>query len=389
MPVFDRYLLKNLLIATALTTVVLTVVIFLTQSLGFLELVINAGASGAVYWELTILALPRFLEIILPIALMVATIFIYNRMTMDSELTVMRALGASPLRLARPALQLAAATAFFLWIVMAWLSPWSLAHMQAMRQMLEAQYSTLLFEPGVFTPIRPGLTVFVRDRGDNGELMGLMIHDGRDKNHPPATIIAKRGILAASGDGQQVLVYDGSRQTIDPATNTLNRLNFDRYIIELPDSSGPVHDRWREPTERTLGELLNPDMKDQRDVDGLRSFGIELQRRIVTPLLAPAYAIMALACLLLGPVDRRGQNGRIAATLASAVMLQGCFIAAANMTRHSFWGVALMYVIVLLPIAGGLILLMERSEGLRRRIHNAWRGWRKAGRTRTRAGAAR
>jgi len=368
MPVFDRYLLKNLIIATMFTAVVLASIILLTQSLRFLELVINAGASGMTFWTLTMLTLPRFFEIILPIALMAATVFVYNRMTMDSELTVMRALGAPPLRLARPALRMAFVVTFILWLVTMWISPLSLSSMQYMRQLVKAQYSSLLFRPGVFTSIRPGLTVFVRDRTPNGELQGLMMYDNRAETENPVAIIAKRGQFIVTEAGQEVVVYDGSRQEVNEETGALNRLDFTRYTIELPEDTGPVKQRWREPEERTLGELLQTETEDRRDIGKRESFMLEIHRRIVSPLLAPAFTMIALVFLLLGPVDRRGQTLRIACAIALTVLLQGLFLSAFNVSRQSVIGLIGMYAVPLLPLGIGFLLLSERSEGLRRRL---------------------
>ena len=115
--VFDRYLLRNLFWATLFTTLSLAMVIMLTQSLRFLELIINSGASSFSFFTLTFLAMPRFFEVILPIALMISTVFIYNRMSADSEVVVMKAAGFSPLRLARPAITLAVLTTMVVFIV--------------------------------------------------------------------------------------------------------------------------------------------------------------------------------------------------------------------------------------------------------------------------------
>ena len=109
---------------------------------------------------------------------------------------------------------------------------------------------TLLFREGVFNAVVPGLTVFVRDRDSSGELRGLMIHDTREENEQPVTVLAKRGVVVANDEGQQVLVYDGSRQSVNTHTGALDRLNFERYSIDLPDGSGPARQRWQEPDER-------------------------------------------------------------------------------------------------------------------------------------------
>ena len=366
--VFDRYLFRILAIATVFIAVTLACVIFLTQSLRFLELVIDSGASGSAFLLLTLLALPRFFEVILPIALMAAIVFIYNRMTIDSELVVMRAMGTSPQALARPALALAGVVTVVLFVMTAWLGPVTLSNMQQLRQVIKAQYSTLLFREGVFNQVGKGLTVFVRDRNADGELNGLMIYDSRPENETPVTIMAKRGVLVATDDGQQVVVYDGSRQAYDPGTGNLTRLDFTRYTIDLPDGSSPVRQRWREPDERTLFELFTPDPKNEQDLANRREFMLEAHRRIVSPILAPAFAVIALVSLLLGPIDRRGMGTRIAGAIAAVVVLEALYLSAFNFSESHGFGIVLMYFLVFGPLLFGLYLLSPLSEGLQQKF---------------------
>lgn len=360
--IFDRYIFRHLLIAILLTALTLTSVIFLTQSLRFLELVIESGASGASFWILTLLALPRFFEVILPVALMIAVIFVYNRMTMDSELVVMRAAGTSPARLARPAIFMSVLVAAILFFMTAWAGPASLSGMQKMRTAIKTQYSALLFREGIFNAVGNGLTLYIRERGAGGELRGLMIHDHRDKSREPITILAQRGMLVTDRNRQQVMVFDGLRQDLNPKTGALNRLQFDRYTIDLPDDSGPARQRWREPDERTLTELLNPDHDDEADRYNLREFRVEIHRRIASPLLAPSFTLLTLALLLTGYNDRRGQGKRIVAAIACVVVIQSLYLAAFNLSRQSDWGLILMYGLVLSPIALGLYALTRMGE---------------------------
>lgn len=374
MQIFDRYLFRNLLIATVFTAVTLTGIILLTQSLKFLELIINAGASGTAFWILTLMAMPRFFEIIVPIALMAATIFIYNRMATDSELIVMRATGSGPLRLARPALWLSLLVAIALLCVTVWIAPASQRGMNQFRQVIKAQYSTLLFREGVFNAVRPGLTVFIRERDPDGHLRGVLIHDSRPETKPPATVMAKSGVVVTTPEGQQVVVYDGSRQSVNKDTGALERLNFERYTIDLPEGSGPVRERWREPDERSFIELLRPDLTNARDKESRDDFKLEIQRRLVSPFLAPAYTVLALLFLLLGPVSRRRQAWRIALAIGAVIAMQGLYLATISLSRQSGWGIVLMYLTVFLPLAGGIFLLSEISLPLRARIarHPVW-----------------
>ena len=368
MKILDRYIFKSLLIATLLISFVLAGIIFLTQSLRFLELVINSGASTSAFWILTLLALPRFFEIILPVSLAGGIMFIYNKMLMDSEIVVMRASGAPPMTLARPSLMMAGTVVAFLWLMTCWAGPASLAKMEEMRQVIQTQYSALLFREGVFNAVDNGLTVYIGERTREGELHDLMIHDHRDKKKPAITILAKRGVMVNTPEGQQVVVYDGTRQDLNEDTGTLNKLDFSRYTIDLPEGKGTVHKRWREPDERTLWQLLNPDLENQRDIDSQHDFMVEIHRRIIAPLLALSFTITTLAFLLLGPVSRRGQSWRVVGAVCSIVTLQGLFLMSFNFSQENDFGLVLMYLIIIAPIVTGLFILSSRAEVLRQKI---------------------
>lgn len=352
--IVERYIFRNLILATGFIAVTLAAVIFLTQSLRFLELVINSGASSGAFWMLTMMALPRFFEIILPIALMAGVIFVYNRMTADSEMVVMKSVGLSPLQQARPALILAAVTTAVLLVMTTYVAPKSLTGMQQLRQVIKAQYSVLLFREGVFNAVIPGLTVFVRARGGDGELLGLMIHDTRDPGQGPVTILARRGNLVASQTGQQVMVYDGIRQSLNKKNGSLNRLNFERYMIDMPEA-GPVRQRWREPDERTLWELLHPASDDKRASESRDEFQLEVHRRLISPLLAPCFAVIALCALLLGALERRGLTRRIVLAVGLCIVIQGLYLSAFSLARaHHIGALLLMYILVLGPLFIGM-----------------------------------
>lgn len=365
--IYDSYVFKNLALATIVVSIVLAAIILLTQSLKFLELIVDSGASSSAFWTLTILALPRFFEVILPISMMIAVLFIYNRLASDNETVVMRAAGISPMTLAKPALAVSLIVSILLLFITTWLAPTSLANMYKMRQVIKAQYSTLLFREGVFNQVGDNLTVYVNKKNSSGELEGLLIHDSRKELESPVTILAKKGVILVSDEGQQVLVYEGSRQDFSKKTGVVNRLDFDRYSIDLPESK-EVQLRWKEPSERTFLELLNPDETLKRDRSSKYAFFVEAHRRIVSPFLAVSFTITVLVFLLLGQVNRRGQSMRIGLSSVIVIALQSLFVTAINQAAHSILGLIFVYIIVFLPIVIGVFLLSSFSEKYRHKL---------------------
>ncbi len=358
MQIIDRYIFRQILIATIFIVAILAVLVLLTQSLRYLELVMNAGASGWSFWMVTFLSLPSFFEVILPIGVVASILFIYHRLIMDSELYVLKALGFSPVRLARPVLIFSGVLAVFLFIVMGWIAPVSKTSALTLRKDIKSQMSSLLFREGVFTEASKGLTVYIRNRDNEGNLLGLVIHDARDPKQPPSTVIAARGVLVSTDTGHQVLVYDGSRQQYDQRDGVLKRLDFDRYTIDLPEAAQSTSDRWKEPDERILQELIHSDeAKNSKTIS--REFRLEVQKRILTPLLIPALAMVALVALLTGAHDRRGQGKRILIAVAVIILIEILYLTFYNMAKSSPVGFPLMLLTILMPILGGMFLLLQ------------------------------
>ena len=364
--IFTRYMFQNLLLVTLLVAVTLAGIVMLTQSIRFLELIVESGASSWAFWLVTLLALPRFFEIILPLALTISVIFLYNRMSSDSELVVARSAGLSPMQLARPALILAGVVTLVMFLITSWLAPASVTMMQQMRITIKAQYSSMLLREGVFNSVGKNLTVYIHERASNGEINGLMIHDTRDKDNP-VTILARRGVILSSDAGQQVLVYEGSRQDINPRTGALNNLQFQRYTIDLPDSD-PVRSRVRNPDEMTIFELTDPDKTALLAPAQRENVILEIWRRIGMPFLSCTFTIVALMFMVIGPVDRRGQAKRIMSALGTTIFLQAAYISLASMAQKSATGLVLMYALVFTPTLIGLFILSRYGEGLRHRV---------------------
>lgn len=361
---FNRYLFKQLFWATLFITIVLTLVILLTQSLRFLELVIESSASSSTFFTLTFFAMPRFLEIIVPIALLAAILFIYNKLTLESEITVMRASGSSPMDLAKPALVLALICSFFMFFITMWAAPTALSNMQKLRQVVKAQYSTALFREGVFNTLKNGLTVYIKNR-NGSEMYGLFIHDARPVNENPVLITAHKGIAQATQNGQRILIYDGTRQSLDKDSGILSRLDFKQYSLDIPDTTGPISKRWREPDERTFAELFHPDTKNSADVRNMREFTVEIHRRITNPLLVFSFAVVGLGALILGPVNRRGQGKRIVMAIGLIIVLQSLYLATFNLAKQSNFGLFVMYLVVLAPFCFGFLMLSSKGDPLR------------------------
>ncbi len=368
-----RYLFKNLFAATVFIAVTLTLVIWLTQSLKLLELVANSDAPMGMFIRLVALTLPKFLEIILPLSLAIAVIFTYNRLIMDNEIVVMRSCGVDQYGLARPAILLAVGVSLFLTLITTWISPRSFALVDGMRQMIQTKYSAFLLREGVFNTFGSDLTIYLHARLSNGDMTGLMIYDARDKNKPPTVITAKKGRITMDGNIPDITVFDGMRQQIDPSSGALSKLYFSRYTIEIKGLGGAAQAHWKDSEERTLPELLHPDMSNPKDRAHAQSFLASAFSRIMTPWNALDFTMIALAVLLLGPFNRRGQHVRIVAAGALIILMQALSLSLADVSKRHLGVIPLFLGATLLPAATGFYLLHARGEHALMSALHRWR----------------
>jgi len=356
----SRYVLKETLTLTFALTLVFSAAVWLVQSLRLIDLLVNRGLSVGLFMELAMLIFPRFIEIVLPIAIFLAILFSYNRLISESELIVMRAAGLSQTTLARPALTLAGIGALILLVLSTYVLPAANREFKDLQFEIRNHFASALIQEGVFNTLSDRLTVYVRSRDRRGELGGLIIHDTRDPKRP-VTLFAEQGALVDTPDGPRVLMANGSRQQFDEDGGKLAVLSFERYTLDLQNNKEVVAARQRQPDERYLHELLFDNDEASR-----RAFGtgltLELHLRLLAPFAAIVFALIPLVCLLPGDFNRRGQGRRILAAIVCAVLFQIIDLGCKNLASHNMAAVPLLYLDMLLPIAAGAWLLMREGR---------------------------
>ena len=360
----DRYVFRQLLVALVAATAALVALIWLTQSLRLVELVVNRGLSLQVFFHLTGLLIPGFVSVILPITSFVVVQFVYQRLSGDRELTVMRAAGLSQLALSRPALGLAGLAALCCLVLNVWIVPSSNAAFREYQFEIRNRLAAFLLQEGVFTAISDQLTVYVRSRDPNGMLRGILVEDDRQKN-TRATILAESGRLVDDGGAPHVQLFRGSREEIDKTTGRLDVLTFAENAIDLSDPKKAAEVRYRDTTEMSIGELLHPDPREITNPRDRGKFLVEANRRLSSPLTAFGFSLVALCSVLTGGFQRHGNVLRPLVGVASVVGLLALGLAVASLAARLPVLMPLVWLAAGLPIAACLAGLL--APGLRSR----------------------
>lgn len=357
----NRYVLRQLLLVTVFVTLALTLAIWLTQSLRLIRMIVNQGMSFGTLLELTLLLLPAFMLIILPIALFLAVLNTYNRLLSDREIVVMRVAGRSNIAIAKVALALGVVIGLVVLVLSFYLVPASFRKFKDSEIAIRNNFSALLVQEGRFNSFGSKFTIYVRQREKNGELRGILVQDNR-KPEKPVTMMAERGAILPSETGPRIVLLSGNRMEIERKSGRLSYLSFTRYSFELGALTKAQDKRWRQPAERPLAELLSPDKTSANDRYYYNKLIAEGHSRLVSPLYPLALVIVALVCLLFGEFNKRGQFKRIVLAIAIAGTIQGGAIGLTNFAAKVPWAIVLIYVNAIAPLLIGLFLLVREKR---------------------------
>jgi lipopolysaccharide export system permease protein len=216
-------------------------------------------------------------------------------------------------------------------------------------------YASILVQEGVFSTPVDDLTLYVRKRTRDGELRGILVHDARDPDRP-TTLMAERGLMTQTDEGPRFILINGNRQEIDKESDQLSLLYFDRYAFTVSGLTGIPSARFREAKERYLPDLLDP--QDTNEEGHRREFMAEAHNRLVSPLHSIVFVLIALAALLSGEFNRRGNAVRILTAVGGAILFQALAFGLASLLVRVPAAAVLLYLLDFVVGAAALYLIM-------------------------------
>lgn len=313
---YNKYISRHLIYSTLLITVSLTSIVWLTQALRFIDVIVNQGVSVGIFLTLTVLLIPSLMFMILPPSMLCAVLFVYNKLKVESELIILQAAGLSKWRLALPAVQVAAAVTLIGYGIALYVQPVTYRQFKELQFFLRNNYTSILLQDGVFSSPVNGLTVFIRERDKHNVLHGILVHDNRVEG-TSVTMMADEGKLVETPQGPRFLLLNGNRQ--EQQNGKLSFLNFDSYTVDISLYATTMGERSSDPQELFLPELFRYDEAASLP-ENLKRYS-EGHQRLLWPIYNICVTLIALAILLSGEFNRRGHWQRIAIAVTLSMLV--------------------------------------------------------------------
>jgi len=357
----DIYIAKQTAIGFLLVTFSLMSIVWLTQSLRFVEMITNKGLPLSLFIKMTSCLMPRIFFMLSPVAAFVTILFVYNRMLADRELVVMKAAGITPWQNAKPIVFIGIILSMFGLYISNFGIPHAERAFEDLHWQVRNNVSHLMFREGEFNTPQPDLTIFIASHEKDGTVRGILVNDERNPKMR-VTVSAESGIITYTEKGPRITMVNGVRHEINNQTNQFSSLSFDRYSVDFGSSTSGKK-RQDSARSKTLSELLNAASNPELSKHEINRYILEGTRRLLNPFYNLVLALLACTGLLVGSFNRRGQGKIISISITAMVLILAGDLAFGNLAAKNLLWMPLLYVNMILPFTICLYLLFFYNPG--------------------------
>jgi len=338
MKILTRYIIREMLGPTVLGFAFYTFIILMRQLFDFAGMIIRQSLTGTTVLKLLYFSLPNIVVLTVPMSLLFGILIAVGRLSADSEIIAMRALGISTRAIYRPVFILSFIFFLLNLYLMNVLLPRGNTRLMAMRAQITTSSIEKEIRPRVFYDEYENVMIYVNDIDPHtGQWKGVFVADNRgdeaQQTGNPAQAVqaaaAQRqsdtgGPLITQKTGQKIiLARAGSLSILPPNQVWLNLEDAETHLwdprrpdhydvtsnklqrIRLPDRGGATGGSFpRSLREMSLPELLQAArIARGNDPTTYNEARVEVQKKFSIPFACVVFGVLGLP---LGMTNRRG-----------------------------------------------------------------------------------
>jgi lipopolysaccharide export system permease protein len=362
-------MLSQFMVLFGFFALVLVSVFWINKAVRMFDRLISDGQPAWVFLEFTALTLPGVIGVVLPIAGFAGAVYVANRLSTESELTVMQATGYSPWRLVRPVLVYGVIVALLMSLLSHILVPTSLEQLRLRKAEVSQNITAKLLTEGEFLHPAPGITFYIREITPEGELKNVFLSDQRSPD-APVTYTSTNAYLVQQGGGTKLVMLSGLAQSLRRKDNRLFTTHFDDFSYDVSSLISRTKNNLDNVIfAGTLDMLRHPEAVAARTNTTTGAVMFEVHNRFSQALMCIVAAMIGFATLLLGTYSRFGVWWQIVCAFLLLVMvklIEGA-VSPPVLANGRMW--PLMYLPALVGAITAVILLyMASRPGLLRRL---------------------
>jgi len=269
---------------------------------------------------------------------------------------VMNASGMSPWLLFRAFMTVAIVVSILVTAISAYFAPKGLRMLRDWLTEVRANVVSTILQPGRFTSIENGVTIHIRERRSNGQLLGIFLDDRRNPKER-VTVLSEVGELIDNDKGTFLVLQHGLVQRHEVNQRDPAMVVFDRYAFDLSQFAGGPQAVKYSIRERYLWQLMFPDPKDPFYVEQPGQFRAELHDRLIAPFYPLAFVVIAFAYLGAPRTTRQSRTLSMVGAVGGVGVVRLIGFVSTVFGATMPWVLSLQYVVIAAAFVFGFFVI--------------------------------
>ena len=359
------YLAKRIALSALLIELSLCIPVVMTSIFHYLP---PTAVRGGLLWPALLGTLPTVLYIALPIAVGVAIMLEFIRMSSEGMIAVLYSLRLSVWSICMPAVAVSLGAVVIGYAISSFIAPAYVGEMHDVIYVIRNSLNHRMLEPATFYTFDHGTRTLYFQRWQSPDVaLNLFIHQFDEEKQEERVITAASTEFRRNEHGVVLVMSQGSIQTRPKDSLNMRGANFDEYVmpIEMQGTGGLPRRSWRGVFELPGAEFFKERAADIADPQRLAEWTSEAAKRTGLPILALVHALFGIALVLtVSSATGRGSSATTLTVLAVPAAHIAILIAAETLTRKDprlIWAVAAAIAVEF----GAALGMLQRQNAVR------------------------
>ncbi len=321
------YVTSEILPPFAVGLLVFTIILLTARILKLVELLVTRGVSFLQISNLLALILPTFIEMTVPMALLLGILFGLGRLSSDLEMTALKTLGFSPVQILLPIGLFALIISLITLLITTWVRPAANSALKKQLYSLAKGRVTTALKENVFNNDFPNVLIYVEEVIPPGiTSKGVLIVDRRDSEKQ--NIILGKVALFLTDEESRTLslkLFDGVIHEKEKNRSEFSQTHFNVYHFRLDFEEAFRLGRRK---QRGPKEMLLPQLGEAirlKEEQGLKPTSelLELHRRFAFPFAPLIFSLLGVSLVMVPARHRASRSWGLTSCLFWLLLYYG------------------------------------------------------------------
>ena len=207
----------------------ISIIIWVLQAVNFLDFVIEDGHGFLVYFNYTLLSLPKIVGRIYPFAIFLSFTYILLKYENKNELVIFWNFGIKKIKFINFFIKLSFLFVLINLLINAFISPYTQDKARSYIRLSDLDFFTSILKPKTFVDTIKGLTIYFDEIGDNGELKNIYLNNSL--SNTSQITFAKTGKVEKYGDKKILVLREG--RTINEINENISEFKFTKSDFNI------------------------------------------------------------------------------------------------------------------------------------------------------------